>query len=255
MIFNVSPLKKTLESLLAHHTFKIPTYVTIASRKLMFDPDKPGFYHIGGQIGYIRRAMEEELFIPHYVRLDQLETRERTQVLLASASLPFGIFPEVELNSNTFVDGGMIDNCPVYPLVSLEACSSVIVVRLRPVESGFLKMAWQLVDRILRVAEMEPSESRRQYHARIKIHRISSTIDETIDPPLTVPYRIPERWPEQIHVIAPRRSLGWFLSGTMNFRAHYANKLIDMGYRDAMEVLQINGFVTSTPATQLNSSS
>ena len=119
-LMHVRPLRAAVSSGVAGRTFEVPTYVTLARRELRFDPDQPGFYNVGGDVAYIRSAMEEEQYVPEYLRMDKLEPDQQADVLVATGALPFGVFPSVHHEGVEYVDGGVADNLPVYPLIEFE---------------------------------------------------------------------------------------------------------------------------------------
>lgn len=236
-IFTVGPLRAEIARLLSGAEFSLPTYATLAERRVMFDPDQPGFYHIGGQFGYIRGAMEQEEYVPHYVRLDELSASDRVEVLTASAAIPFGVFPAVTIGGCEYIDGGVADNIPLVPIIELHDCEEIYVIRLRPHIPEELISHWQLVDRRLRVAEMDVGKCKSMYYAAMKERRIQRTVDEAIDPPENVPVREFPIENRRLVVLAPQNSLGTFLRGTMNFDRDYAQKLLAQGYRDACSIV------------------
>ncbi len=235
-LLHMGPLRAAISHHIAGRTFSVPTYATLAHRELRFDPDQPGFYHVGGEAFYVRRAMEEEQYVPTYVRLDELAAKQQTDVLVASAALPFGVFPSVQHHGVEYIDGGIADNLPVYPLVESEKCDELIVIRVRPHADGDVHRYWQRVDRCLRLADVPMSKCRCMYEEAMKKGRTSRLIDERIDPPVNFPYNDFPRT-VQVDVVAPDQSLGRFLSGTMNFRRKYARKLLRLGYQDAKRFL------------------
>lgn len=52
-------------------------------------------------------------------------------------------------------------------------------------------------------------------------------------PPRLFPRRKPEFRPQKIITIAPKKQLGGFLTGTLNFRARTARLWMEQGYQDA----------------------
>ena len=52
------------------------------------------------------------------------------KILLASSAIP-GIYDAVEINKRLYLDGGLRDNVPIYPVYQ-ETCDIIIVVRLCP---------------------------------------------------------------------------------------------------------------------------
>lgn len=68
----------------------------------------------------------ERLYQPRYVEITS-GTCDSTGWLLASASIPFGVFPGVNIGCATYVDGGIADNAPILPV--LEAgCDEIFVI-------------------------------------------------------------------------------------------------------------------------------
>jgi len=236
-LFNTTPLRNEISNLLEDRVIKIPTYITTAYRRELFDPDKPGFYHIGTQFNYVRSAMAQEEYLPHYIRLDTLSNKSRIDFLTASAAIPFGIFPSVLLEGVEYIDGGIIDNTPIFPILQYHECDEIYVVRLRPNHSGDIQKAWQTVDRILRVDKISKEECKKMYFRSMQTKKISEAIDEIIDPPENVPFRdLPFR-SDRVIIISPQKSLGSFWRGTMNFTSRYTNKLLKMGFDDTLRIL------------------
>jgi predicted acylesterase/phospholipase RssA len=234
----VDPLRREIQEVLQGATFNMPTYVTLTREQEMFDPDEPGFYHIASQFGYIRGAMSQQEHVPKYIRLDRLPISHVPDVLTASAAIPFGIFPAVVLENETYIDGGLADNMPLLPVLQFHNCDEIYVVRLRPDRDGVLIQNWESVDRRLRVACMDQGTCKTLYRNAMTTRKARSTVDEIIHPPENVPYRRLPLMASRIVVVSPRKSLGSFLSGTMNFSGRYARRLLDCGYRDAYEVVQ-----------------
>lgn len=235
-LFTVAPLRNEITRVLEGAELNVPTYITVAYRKEMFDPDMPGFYSVGGEFYFKRHAMSQEDYLPRYVRLDGLPIDLRIDFLTASAAIPFGIFPSVDLEGIEYIDGGVIDNTPIFPISQYHDCDEVYVIRLRPNRIGDIEKIWQRVDRILRVVEMSIEECKALYYGKKKT--IKSMIgDETINPPENVTYRefpIPK---DKLIVISPEKSLGSFWRGTMNFTSGYTNKLLRMGLEDTSRIL------------------
>jgi len=236
--FDVNPLRDSVANALSREVQQVPTYATLGLREEGFDPDLPGFYHLVVEGCYLTQAMAEEQDIPIYERVDLMSPEKRTAILIASAALPFGVFPSVFLEGKEYIDGGLADNIPIVPMIGLERCDEIVVVRLRPHREGEIEAHWKKVDRTLRVREVPDAERRRMYFSAVERSRVSSLVDEQFNPPINFPYRDFPSSVRRVHVIAPSRLLGNFLTGTMNFRASYAAELMQLGYRDALEFLQ-----------------
>ena len=86
----------------------------------------------------IRVKNIEELEIPFYVGVSNLNTGEAEYknsgpldvTVLASSSIPI-LFAPVELDGNTYVDGGLMDNIPIQPLKN--QCENIIVSNINPI--------------------------------------------------------------------------------------------------------------------------
>jgi len=72
----------------------------------------------------------ECVWMPVYLRVDSLPANIVTEICLASAALPFGIVPPVEVNGVSYVDGGVVDNVPLHPFVEEFPLDEVFVVLL-----------------------------------------------------------------------------------------------------------------------------
>jgi NTE family protein len=80
----------------------------------------------------------ENLKIPFYVAVTNLNSgmiEYRTEgpiidLVCASSSIPF-IFKPVKIDGNLYVDGGLIDNLPIFPIRNL--CERLIIVNLIPI--------------------------------------------------------------------------------------------------------------------------
>ena len=70
--------------------------------------------------------MLQEEYVPRYVRLDKLAATERTDVLTASAAIPFAVFPAVTLNDVEYIDGGVADNIRLFPILAFHGCDEVM---------------------------------------------------------------------------------------------------------------------------------
>lgn len=64
----------------------------------------------------------------NYFNMNQYDAIKIKDILLASAALPL-IFPDVEIDNNTYIDGGIKDNIPIMPLYK-SGFNKIIVVSL-----------------------------------------------------------------------------------------------------------------------------
>ena len=108
---------------------KVPVYVTASERTQLIDPDRVPGWVMHGDI----KPFEISIECPVYFKLNDLTTEERANAVMASAALPLGVFPSVPVAKKYYTDGGTVDNVPVYPLIWIDPCDVLVVVRLRPV--------------------------------------------------------------------------------------------------------------------------
>jgi predicted acylesterase/phospholipase RssA len=69
--------------------------------------------------------------MPAYVRLNSVGADVARSCLLASMAVPHGLFGALKVGDKFFIDGGMADNAPIYPLV-VSGCERIYVVHLSP---------------------------------------------------------------------------------------------------------------------------
>jgi predicted acylesterase/phospholipase RssA len=238
-VLTPSPLASFLEEIVTStDTLKIPLYVTITDHESGFDPDHPRLFY-GKTLGdhVVWRAVPDDYEYPNYLKINGMALSAQRELLLASAALPLGIFPPIHFDSKEYVDGGIADNLPIFPLVTLEQCSEVVVVALRPTRENSLLTHWQGIDRSLRRRALSMKQAEELYYAELDRRGGNRNEAPQYEPPVTLRLRSPESWPEQTVLIAPKRSLGTFLTGTMHFRARYAKRLLQQGYEDAITAI------------------
>jgi predicted acylesterase/phospholipase RssA len=234
---DLEPLGKSIAHVLGSSPYQVPTYITLCRGVPVFDPDKPALWEDSEFPAWIIMPTSHVLFVPEYVRLDQLTPPAATSVLVATASMPFGVSEPIRLDGTEYMDGGAADNLPLYPLVTEEACNEIIVVRTRPDVVEPLELHWQLVDRAIRLGAVG-MKGREIYEAERGTIQFGSTPEDYWnDPPKHIPLREFPRRGLRITVIAPERRLGGFWTGTLSFRPRYARRLIERGYRDARKAL------------------
>jgi len=238
------PLRTELHRIMRDARFSIPTYVTVGEHRKLADPDN--LYSVLHPTASIKAMLDpryseseaEEIhvpraFVPHYLCLSAREDDDVVNALMATAALPLGLVPAVKLGDKRFVDGGIIDNRPLLPLVSMCECDEVVIVCLGPISSETLggeKQRLQNLQRLIDLSEYDWEKLLAQAGGGLLTHN---------DPPVRCPYREPKKWPD-IHVLAPSASLGGFVRGTMRFEAAYARRLMDLGYEDGERFLAVN---------------
>ena len=90
---------------------------------------------------------KKRLAKPDYIRLNDLPKEDCIRTVLASGAVPV-IVPPHKIDGKTYVDGGISDNMPVRPLVSL-GLKNILIVHLDPdgpVEDFFFSNATQGLD-------------------------------------------------------------------------------------------------------------
>jgi len=125
---------------------------------------KKGFASLDNLRKKLKRNLKankfSELEKPLYVGLSNLLTGEinyistgdLTKAVQGSASIPI-IFSPVEINEQVYVDGGLLDNVPVKPLI--DQCDIIIAVDIMPVEQ--VEVIEDVRDVITRVFQMTTS--------------------------------------------------------------------------------------------------
>jgi predicted acylesterase/phospholipase RssA len=171
-ILSQSALAKTVSETVASG-LHIYTMVTTAKEAKIFDPDNPKWatdefrtIAVGDTVIFQEPANTWHYpdvrteWIPGYVRIDNLSPDEAAELCLASAALPFGIVPPRRFHNHHYCDGGVIDNCPVFPFLNTNF-DEIYVLLLEPCKSeekakrkiGIDAEKWKQRDRTLRLAE------------------------------------------------------------------------------------------------------
>jgi predicted acylesterase/phospholipase RssA len=234
-----TPLATSIKTILSTRTLRTRVYATCALEWHAWDPDKPTYGAVvvgidgaplpGSPFFGDRRRM----WLPLYWPVHELPMEEQVKTLLASAALPFGVVPGIEWNGWRLVDGGVADNVPLYPVANAD---EVFVVLLAPIrnrtmaELGLTPERWTTIDRLRRIFLYPRPPFDMPERPRPKATKV-------------IPDRAPEKFPD-IRVFAPKRSLGGFLTGTLNFNGKYARKRMREGYLDTMKSLRDMGIAS-----------
>ena len=133
-------------------------------------------------------------WVPKYVRLDTVGKIDAARNLLVSAALPFGIVPPVALSGRTCVDGGLVDNCPISPLLEHD----VDEVFFLTLEVGDLDACLEPK----RCAELARLLELSERPVPTDVHSLYKN-----DPPKIIPYPEFPRW-LVIRTFAPAYALG-----------------------------------------------
>jgi predicted acylesterase/phospholipase RssA len=230
-----TPLQKEVEATFTNERLsklEVPTFATLS----FFKPHVPGSEFWDG-------------WVPMYVRLDQLDFATTRQVLLQSAGIP-GLFPVRKVMDQETNDGGWCDNVPVAPLLFrvAERLDVVLVIYLsagdrkpqlrRGLGLSPKPFTWDINTGLLEIS----------YEAAVnwKVHEAANCPNAPSDWPYSTRAEGGE-WLEKISPddrlprivpIVPSTSLGNFLTGTLNFTARKARKLISQGEKDMRKIME-----------------
>ena len=236
-----APLADSIRAILRTRSLHTPVYATSGVEWYAWDPDNPTFSAL--VTGFDRKPYPGTMFyrdrqrswLPMYWPVHELSLEDQIRMLLASAALPFGVVPSVDWNGHRLVDGGVVDNVPLYPV---SGSAEAFVVLLEPVGKRTLaqleltETRWTAIDRGYRLL-LHPMEP-------IEVFRIPKPSKTRV-----IPERTPDSFPI-VRVFAPKKSLGNFLTGTLHFSGKYARKRMREGYVDTMKALLELGLLPGT---------
>ena len=188
--------------------------------------------------------MTRQPYVPEYRRLQDEREDDIARLVLQSAAIPFGIFPLRRIGRSDYVDGGVADNVPIQPLIDA-GCTRIIVIHLNPDADCD---GWRLINpddlwaRLGQLRELRrlaalgrdrtledlAHEARLREGSSPDVQRQARSADVRVD------YRRTDV--AFVHIV-PTESLGTFLTGTMNFSASKARRLIELGEHDARLLL------------------
>jgi hypothetical protein len=234
-VLSQSGLARSLNDIVAE-PLDTPVVVAMSREAEVNDPDDPRYYfdHAPPGPGSTAFPDTKRVWVPEYLLLNDLGRDEILRACLASAALPFGIVQPVAIDGKTYVDGGLTDNVPVFPFIDDPEVLEVYIILLEPLKSwdniarkiGFDQYSWSQKDRLARVAK----------HA-VQTRVLGLGTWGKNRPPKVVPFRVAKHFPRPT-LLGPKRCLGNFLSGTLNFDAVYADRLIIKGYEDTLAALE-----------------
>lgn len=240
-LFSPAMLKRLVNQV-SQKTFSVKVYATVANLKK---------YHIPGEVDFINNlwgyiGIPKTEYCPEYLQLDKLSPGDREKALLASAALPYGVFPPVDISGNRYIDGGISDNLPLYPIGAECTSDEMVVIALKPLPSwvyerddGMLVWAeavWQKIDHAHRVLKASEEISRmisNQVPPR-RLHFYSEVLAQG----LSEKSPLPDGWPKRILVISPKEKLGKTSIDSINFRKFRTKALFDLGVQDTTEALK-----------------
>jgi hypothetical protein len=238
-VLSSAALRGEVEKILHDAVFAIPAYTTAAELRSLVDPDRVYEVRTGAAATWMaltgllvnpNQYYEHKLFIPRYLLLNGMNSKDVVNALLATAALPLGIVRHVVFQGKKLVDGGVVDNRPILPLLD-ESCDEIIVVSLSPVSAEAAeaeRLRCQEVQRRIVLDRLD-----------LLVRRFFPRSGATNDPPMNLPLPAIPSWPK-ITFLGPSVSLGGFLNGTLNFDADYCRRLIDLGRGDALRFLAGN---------------
>ena len=240
-VLDSAPLRQEVDRILRGARLSIPVYVTAAERRYLLDPDD--IHEVQKTSAMIARlagvtaGADVEMqpfvrrrFVPHYLCVSEFDHPALVDALMATAALPLGIVSAVSYGELTFVDGGMVDNCPLLPVISWCQCEEIVVISLKPTADRSHAGDERRCQELQRLLDL----SRLTWDDPAKLRRL--VVPTRNDPPVECPFRAIEPWP-RIHYLAPPRTLGNFMTGTLNFTQAYARSLMERGYQDAERFL------------------
>jgi predicted acylesterase/phospholipase RssA len=231
-----APLKQLIYDVLRNGV-GIPTFVTVSFPAAVRRRGSPSVYCC---------------YLPAYAHLHhQINLETAVENLLASASLPLGIVPPVVTDESSFVDGGLSDNIPLYPVMRYSEPDEIWVVLVDMAFcGGFGKLSgtdpdafierslwehWSKIDRQMRLQEMGlAGPAKWPLPLAFSTAFFSGTKAEAA---LDIGLRNPQKKPRLI-LIYPETTLGGFLDGTLRFEAAYAEDLIGRGRKAARNRLR-----------------
>jgi NTE family protein len=211
---------------------------------------RPAVFVTLARAAFVRRPLRRQStkLIPDYAKLADLDPSVAHSCLAASMALPFGIFPRIEIESTRYMDGGLADNVPLYPLL-LEGCRRIYVVHLSPrpryrdldlLDDEQLEAAMHWIDSHRGDTGEPRLYGRRWFEQRFELAaamREAGIDDATILDSMGQRYDLPGSGQVKIVHIVPRRRLGWGLLGTLVFGRAKTERLMAMGYEDAKATL------------------
>ena len=100
----------------------------------------------------VNRSVQE--MEAEYIEINKLEKDKIIQLLLASSAMPV-VYPAVNMNGGKYIDGGMVDNVPIRPLIDDAECKKLIVVKLHKGNEYDLYLA----SRAEEIIEIVPSKT------------------------------------------------------------------------------------------------
>ncbi len=227
--FTSRSLQTTLTDQLAGCAFEEPIFATVTRTRDIFDPDDMHYMSTGiPPSNPIILPQAKPTFVPEYVRAD-LQAEHTVNTLLATAALPYGIVPAIE----GAIDGGLADNLPLFPLVYLDPCEVVLVIRVGSEEIPDADSVERLsgLERLQRLTGYDEGSAMAATwfpppgFVRVDFSSRKRPAEERRPPPKMPTIKFIVRDPPKPTL------LGDFINGTMNFSERYARLQFLKGFR------------------------
>ena len=218
-VLSQTALRQKVRDIVYSNPLEIPTYVCIA-RHVIEEPNDLEYQR--RQSDYVDQLIKSAnsnwkqfpsplpvdvfqtkgYWIGELICLNRISDDRKVDAICASAALPFGIVPPVLVSGGLAVDGGLVNNVPVDAAVRSN-CSKCVIILMESFKTEESALA--------SVGIVRTADGRFQFRGK---HIFSS-----------------------VHVFYPSKSLGNFLTGTLNFRARYCNGILDDGFNHATKKL------------------
>ena len=225
-----------------------PFFATTVTERLVYDPLAIRFLDMFRATApfepkekrkYFRRVVAS-LDLPlervsRYIRLNGNTPEAAQKAIAASMALPFGLFRRVRFRRRRYVDGGLVDNVPIFPFLDL-GLNAIIVVHCNPRPFGFRSAEW--MDGKLELATIE----NRLLRIQMQQDGLRST-EHGAPERLTVRERLDGC---DILQIYPSGRLGLPIVGTLFFSKRKSEQLFLRGYQDTKAALERRGYASSS---------
>jgi len=160
-----------------------------------------------------------------YCSFKDSSIEEKSLVLVASCALPYGLVAPIKVLDEVWVDGGIVDNAPYYPLIMEAKCEKLVFVLHDRNSTGQDPGRWSTLHGRVDLAKRREVDSDNWMYWNYLLEKLACCRDAPRPP----------NWPQsQPLIIAPRESVGGFLSGTLNFSSGYARRLMKLGFEDGL---------------------
>jgi hypothetical protein len=238
-IFSNKPLRDLIEKHCSPEKLRkkaVSTFVTHATEGVVVrrnnkiverqDVGKKLFFR---NIASTRNFTAKVQYIPVYHNLLSHPDQDIREYVLQSAALP-EIFPRKVLSGKSVVDGGVVDNSPIIPIICQKDIDGIIII--------YLDKGSDLIQKRLEKEE----DKLRDMVEKVELYEENDILDNNIY--VGIEKRIVHSHSEirKILPIEPSMHIGGFLTGTMNFLNYKSRVLMWLGYWDALNAVE-NGWV------------